>query len=122
MEAEQRAEIELAKTWESSVNLFCLGLIMKHLSETALRLAAIINSFVKGGLNAEEFEHDYLQEFLDQNRQTLNDREYKILAEMFFAVEDYCKYPEIRDDDDLDERGLYDRACQAINHLRLLGS
>ncbi|AWV90447.1 colicin immunity domain-containing protein [Bradymonas sediminis] len=103
------------------MNQFSFGLFVEHLSEAALPLVAIVDSFVKRSLSPEEFERTYLRAFLDQGRQPLDDREYDILGELFFAVEDYCRYPAIRDETDLDEIELYNRACLALSRLKLLG-
>ena len=45
---------------------------------------------------------------------------YPILNKLFFTVEDFCVYPELRDENDLDEVQLLYAAKEALNNLKML--
>jgi hypothetical protein len=50
----------------------------------------------------------------------MTEEEYAILNATFFDVEDFCKYPEIRDERDIDEGELKKRCKVALEKLKKL--
>jgi len=76
----------------------------------------LIQKFTDGPMDAEEFSRIYLQEFKNEMR-NFSDETYHILQHMFVAADKYCKFPEIRDDDDLNEDDLLNEANETLKKL-----
>jgi hypothetical protein len=79
----------------------------------------LIQSFVEGKLSATDFEAEYLKLFQD-DKTDLTEAEYVILNNLFWAVEDFCSYSELRDEGDLDEIQLLQAAEVALEALKQL--
>lgn len=78
----------------------------------------IIESFLKGELTGEEFERQYMDLF-NYDKICIG-KKYKILSPLFWAVEDYCPYPELRDENDLDENQLAEVAKETLEKIDIL--
>ena len=77
---------------------------------------ALMRSFVEGGMTALEFESAYLSLF--KNDSTLwSGPEFTILDGLFADVDAFVADPTIRDEGDLDEAQLKDRASEALAKL-----
>lgn len=78
----------------------------------------LIESFVEGRQSATQFETDYLHLF--KHDRSRSKEVYPILSNLFWAVEDFCPYPDLRENGDLDENQLLDAAKVALQALRNL--
>lgn len=76
----------------------------------------LIASFVEGQIDARRFEAS----FLDMSRSEtiiFPDNIHVVLNDLFADVDAYCDDPSIRDDLDIDEKGLVDSVQRALNRL-----
>ncbi len=88
------------------------------MTSSTLPYQQLVESFVAGKLSAVQFEATYLRLF---KHDTSRSKEvYPILSNLFWAVEDFCIYPELRDEGDLDEIQLLQAAEVALEALRQL--
>jgi hypothetical protein len=79
----------------------------------------LIESFVEGRANAEEFERAYLTLF--KNDATMwREPEFGVLDRLFADVDAFCADPELRDAGDLDEGQLRQRSEVALRGLKAL--
>ena len=76
----------------------------------------LLTQFVSGEITAIQFEKIYLKTFLKEE-EIFSERVEDILNDLFFDVEDYCQYPDLRDEGDLDEEGLLRNAKNALDKL-----
>jgi len=94
---------------------------MSFTNEAAERMAAkyaqLISSFVDGQISAQEFESAYLKLF-KHDKDQVPGTEFKILEDLFFAVDDYVEDPELRKRvHGIDEEELRTRARAAYRKL-----
>jgi hypothetical protein len=88
------------------------------MTSSTLPYQQLVESFVEGELSAVQFEAEYLRLF---KHDTSRSKEvYPILSNLFWAVEDFCVYPELRDESDLDENQLLQAAKVALESLKKL--
>jgi len=86
------------------------------MTSSTLPYQKLVESFVEGKLSAVQFEAKYLRLF---KHDTSRSKEvYPILSNLFWAVEDFCVYPELRDESDLDENQLLQAAEVALEALK----
>jgi len=76
----------------------------------------LITQFVTGELTASQFEVSYLDMFKNES-ETLPEKTYAALNELFLDVDAYCSDPALRDEEDLDDQELLERAKQALAKL-----
>ena len=76
----------------------------------------LITQFVTGELTAPQFEVLYLDMFKDES-EILPETNYAALNELFLDVDAYCSDPDLRDEEDLDDQELLERAKQALTKL-----
>ncbi len=72
----------------------------------------------KKEISASEFETKFLKLF--KSDKSYDENFYEIIKPLFYAVEDFCSNPEIRDDDDLDENQLAEAAKATSDKLEKL--
>ncbi len=87
-----------------------------NMKPTILPYETLINSFIQEQLSATQFEIEYLKLF-EYDKTDFTETEYNILNTLFWAVENFCSNPELRDQDDLDENQLRDAAKVALQTL-----
>jgi hypothetical protein len=73
---------------------------------------ALLQSFVMGELDGLTFERRFLDGWRS-DRDTLGTSPYAI-ERLFYEVDAYCGYPELRGPQDLDEAGLRDATIEAL--------
>lgn len=76
----------------------------------------LINSFINGNISAEEFDLKYLDLFLN-DKTSYSQKLYDITQELFYDVEEFCIYPELREEGEIDEDGLLNSAKIALKRL-----
>jgi hypothetical protein len=80
----------------------------------------LITSFVEKKITPAQFEKKYLQLFkYDESR---SEEIYEILNPLFWAVEDFCPYPELREKGDIDEDRLLESAITTLDNLKKIDS
>lgn len=79
----------------------------------------LVESFTNIQISAQQFEKSYLEMFKNDSSQ-FSEREYEVLNNIFYDVEDFCADPTIRDEDDLDERQLRTKSKKHLEELRAL--
>lgn len=72
----------------------------------------------KKEIGASEFETEFLKLF--KSDKSYDENFYETIKPLFYAVEDFCSNPEIRDDDDLDENQLAEAAKATLDKLEKL--
>ncbi|RLC14690.1 MAG: hypothetical protein DRI57_14080 [Deltaproteobacteria bacterium] len=72
----------------------------------------------KKEISASEFETEFLKLF--KKDKSFDENFYEIIKPLFYAVEDFCSYPEIRDHDDLDENQLIEAAKATLERLNMV--
>ncbi len=75
----------------------------------------IVRFVDKKEIGASKFETEFLKLF--KSDKSCDENFYKIIKPLFYAVEDFCPNPEIRDDDDLDENQLAEVAKETLDKL-----
>ena len=76
----------------------------------------LISDLINNKIHPSSFQSIFSYIFLMD--EGLNKREYEILNKMFWAVEDYVPYPEIREEGDLDEEDLLRVAKEVLEELK----
>ncbi|MDM8523377.1 colicin immunity domain-containing protein [Desulfococcaceae bacterium HSG8] len=79
---------------------------------------SLIASFVEGKLTAVEVESEYLNLF--KYNESRSEDMYEVLNPLFWAVEDFCSYPELKEEGDLDENQLLQVANVTLKKLNKL--
>lgn len=79
----------------------------------------LLESFTSNQINAEHFEKSYLDLFKNDSSQ-FSEREYEVLNNIFYDVEDFCADSTIRDEEDLDEDQLKTKSEKHLQELRSL--
>lgn len=78
----------------------------------------LIRAFVAGGITATAFERRYIDLF--GSDETMRSEEtFRVLNDLFFAVDAFCPPPAPREPDDLDEGELRTHARAALATLAL---
>lgn len=76
----------------------------------------LLSSFVIGNISATEFESQYFS--LYKNETTLfPDQQFLILDKLFADIDAFVADPDLRDEDDLDERELQNHCLIALQKL-----
>jgi len=78
----------------------------------------IISCFVEKNLSARQFEKKFMQLF-KYDKSCIGET-YEVLSPLFWAVEDFCSYPELRDEDDIDEHQLMEVAKDTLKKINEL--
>lgn len=76
----------------------------------------LIESFTNNQINAQQFEKSFLELFKNDFSE-FGEKEYKILNNIFYDIEDFCADPTIRDEEDLDEQQLKIRSERHLKEL-----
>jgi len=76
----------------------------------------MIESFVSGKINGDEFEKQYLEAFKNDNELQVGE-EFMVLDALFADVDSYCGDPELIDPVDLGEAELRESARAALDKL-----
>ncbi len=83
----------------------------------------LISEYVSGRINSIEFETKYLQTY-PNDAFHYSEKTYELLATLSSDVDAYCSNPDIRDDNDLDEEQLRQKAtytlCELIINIQAL--
>jgi hypothetical protein len=75
----------------------------------------LISAFEKNKITAVKFQNQFLKLFkYDKNREV---RFYELVEPLFWAVEDFCEYPELRDENDFDESQLKEFAVKTLFNI-----
>lgn len=88
------------------------------MTSSTLPYRQLIVAFLENKLSATQFEVAYLHLF--KHDSSRSKEVYPILSNLFWAVEDFCAYPELRDESDLDETQLLQVAKVALDALEKL--
>lgn len=75
----------------------------------------LANEFAAGRMSALAFESRFLAEFKGTS---LGEDDYLLLRELFWAVEEFCADPALRDTGDLDEEGLREQVRVFMHRVR----
>lgn len=79
----------------------------------------LIESFINGRIQASEFERQYLKLF--KNDSTIRqEKEFSVLDKLFSDVDAFCDDPLLRDENDIDEDELRQKASEALGLLTVL--
>jgi len=76
----------------------------------------IVKHFIGGEITAIQFEESYLDAFKNQ-KHDLPENAFKILNELFMDIDAFCSDPELREEDDIDDRELLHKAKLALKRL-----
>lgn len=79
----------------------------------------LIENFTNNQINAQQFEKSFLELFKNDSTE-FSEKEYEVLNNIFYDVEDFCADPTIRDKEDLDEQQLKIRSKQHLKTLYAL--
>ena len=80
---------------------------------------SLLNQFVSGAITAPEFEMSYLEMFKhDEDQTDIPAFAWRVLNELFLDTDAYCADPDLRDEDELDEKQLLASAQRALVILR----
>lgn len=90
-------------------------------AESLDKYISLLNQFVSGAITAPEFEMSYLEMFRNYFKHDEKDIPifaWRVLNELFLDTDAYCADPDLRDEDDLDEKQLLASAQRALDILR----
>lgn len=87
------------------------------IAEPLDKYISLLNQFVSGAITAPEFEMSYLGMF-KHDETNFPRSTWRILFDMFADTDAYCADPDLRDEDDLDEKQLLASAQRALDILR----
>ncbi len=76
----------------------------------------LITQFVSGIITASQFEVSYLKLFKEEQAE-LPTHAYDALNNLFLDTDAYCADPDLRDDEDLDEKQLLASAERTLSTL-----
>ncbi len=83
---------------------------------TIQKYILLITQFVTGEIAASQFEASYLDTFKNES-EIFPEKIYGVLNELFLDVDAYCSDPDLRDEEDLDDQELLERAKEALTKL-----
>ena len=88
-------------------------------AESLDKYISLLNQFVSGAITAPEFEISYLEMFkYDEDQTDIPAFAWRALNELFLDTDAYCADPDLRDENDLDEKQLLASAQRALDILR----
>ncbi|MGW5789158.1 colicin immunity domain-containing protein [Saccharopolyspora sp. NPDC003752] len=76
----------------------------------------LIRAFTSGKISAPRFEEQYMAMFKAATRH-FPEPVYEILNDLFLDCDEYVADPDLRDEDDLDDQQLHERATEALTKL-----
>ncbi len=76
-----------------------------------------LRKFTSGKISAPQFEKEFLNIFGRWKDYIFPIEADRIIQDFFWSVEDYCRYPEIREEGDLDDEALLCSAKKALEKL-----
>ncbi len=79
----------------------------------------LVENFTNNQIDAGQFEKSFLELFKNDSSE-FSEKEYEILNNIFYDVEDFCADSTIRDEEDLDEEQLKTRSKQHLKELNTL--
>jgi hypothetical protein len=79
----------------------------------------LVKEFLRGEMAADEFSLAVLGEY-KRERRFFDEAESAVMNQLFYAAEDYCGDPELRDEGDLDEQQLADAAREFLAAIKVL--
>ena len=77
----------------------------------------LLTDFVSHSMSASEFEKRFL-EIHRTDPSNYSENAHRIISILFSDVDTYCSDSNIRDEDDLDDQGLWEKARIALTELR----
>lgn len=80
------------------------------------RYLFLLNDYVNNGMNASEFECQFL-EIHRTDPSDYSENTHRIISALFSDVDAYCADTNIRDVNDLDDLGLLEKAKIALSRL-----
>ena len=83
---------------------------------TITKYKVLLNQFVSGEVSAPHFEAAFLEMFKNESSIFPEDI-YDVLNNLFIDVDAYCGDESLRDDNDLDDKGLLASAKVALDKL-----
>ena len=83
---------------------------------TITKYILLITQFVTRKITSVQFETAYLDMFKKET-EILPENTYDVLNNLFLDVESYCGDPNLRDEDDLDDKDLLASAKKALEKL-----
>jgi hypothetical protein len=88
---------------------------------SAKKIFELLRMFVEGKISATEFEGKYIslwRKMRDSGElSSINSKTDDALDKLFTAVDAYCSYETLRDDNDIDENQLLEVAKQTFNTI-----
>lgn len=81
----------------------------------------IIQDFTSGKVSAPLFEERYMAMFKAATAH-FPEEIYDVLNDLFLDCDEYVADPSLRDEEDLDDQQLLDRAAGALSRLTALGA
>lgn len=79
----------------------------------------LVESFTNDEIDGKQFEKSFLEMFKNDSSQ-FDEREYEVLNNLFYDVEDFCADSAIRDEEDLDEQQLKVKSSVHLTNLQAL--
>lgn len=76
----------------------------------------LMTQFVAGEIAAPQFEVSFLDMFKNEP-EVFPEKTYGVLNKLFLDVDAYCSDPDLRDEEDLDDQELLERAKEALTKL-----
>jgi len=88
----------------------------KNMENELKKYISVITDFSKGEISVDEFERMYLK-MVKEETFIFNDKIFKVIGTLFSDVDAYCGDADLRDEDDIDEAQLKERAEIALCKL-----
>ena len=76
----------------------------------------LMEAFLSGRLSVDRFERQYL-DLYSSDATLRGDAIFRVIDDVFFAVDEYCGDPDLRGEYDIDEDQLRDRVRAALSAL-----
>lgn len=90
--------------------------MVRENNKELLKYKQLIFSFITGNISTNEFESSYLK--MVKEEETIFDEViYQIIGTLFSDVDAYCEDIELRDEDDIGELELFERAKTSLIQL-----
>lgn len=76
----------------------------------------LLNDYIRGEVKNDNFQYLFMN--CGKNDLGISEKLYDITQELFYDVEEFCIYPELRDEGEIDEEGLMKSVKRTLRKLQ----
>lgn len=93
--------------------------IMTH-AEWVKKVKGLLQEYTERKINAKIFQAKFFEwwAYKKKSQNEIEKAEYYIIHDLFYDLEEFCIYPHLRKEGEINEKGLYKVACLTLKRLQ----